>query len=320
MASILILLLGGGGLAALYWAAGSHYLPDLALFAAHPIGAGVLLLAAIVARGIIRWLGILLVLGGIAYIVGTMAVSQGYSAVSKNEGLRVVTYNVLHGTADIAALRAELAALEPDVVVLEECAPPCSSLKKWTEFQTRIQPFQTDTAILSPHPLAVPILRKEDPSVRLSTSAVRVELLLPDAAGESRPVVVYGIHPKSPHSRAYWRARNAELEDFAARGQQDAADNPVIIAGDWNTPPLSPHFRRFLATTGFVDTERSIWPATTRYFRELGMPTVVGGAVDRVVTSRHFRPIDHRIGRDLGSDHLPVIVDLELEPIPRTGS
>lgn len=314
MASILILLIGGGGLAALYWAAGSHYLPDLAMFAAHPMAAGVLLLAAIVARGIVRWVGVLVVLGGIGYVVASMMVAPGKSAAAAEPYLRVVTYNVLQGSVDPDRLREELAALKPDVIVLEECAARCGRIKRWDEYETRIQPYGTDTAILSPHPLAVAIPDKQDPAVRLSNASVRVELLLPDASGTPRAVAVYGIHPSSPHTRQDWRERNASLARYAELARHDAADRPVIVAGDWNTPPLSPHYHRFLEMSGLVATDRSLWPATTRYFRELGLPTFVGGTVDRVVTSREFRAVASRIGPDLGSDHLPVIVDLELAP------
>ncbi|MGT2467732.1 endonuclease/exonuclease/phosphatase family protein (plasmid) [Mesorhizobium atlanticum] len=63
--------------------------------------------------------------------------------------------------------------------------------------------------------------------------AIRYELLV-----GQRTVAVYAVHPQTPRSPTMWRERTAYLRDLAEALKSERGDTPVIIAGDWNTPPL----------------------------------------------------------------------------------
>jgi endonuclease/exonuclease/phosphatase (EEP) superfamily protein YafD len=79
-----------------------------------------------------------------------------------------------------------------------------------------------------------------------------------------------------------------------------------VVAGDLNMSPWSPFFRRFMKKSGLKDSEDSFgfqptWPT---YQPILYLP------LDHVLVSRDIAIVDRRIGAKVGSDHLPVVVDL----------
>ncbi|AKU11271.1 hypothetical protein AzCIB_1366 [Azoarcus sp. CIB] len=109
-------------------------------------------------------------------------------------------------------------------------------------------------------------------------------------------VTVVAFHPMPPISAADHLLRNQLLADITAR----YADRPTIVMGDFNATPWSSAFgapRRhgFMLAGGLQAT----WPAPLR--------GVIGLPIDHVMVSRHWSVIDHVVGPDLGSDHLPTL-------------
>jgi endonuclease/exonuclease/phosphatase (EEP) superfamily protein YafD len=82
--------------------------------------------------------------------------------------------------------------------------------------------------------------------------------------------------------------------------------DPVVLVGDLNTTPWSSAFRNFLARTGLCDTRPGFGLQAT-------FPTwmpVMQIPIDHVLASCEIGVRDRRVERDVGSDHLPVVVDL----------
>ena len=78
--------------------------------------------------------------------------------------------------------------------------------------------------------------------------------------------------------------------------------------GDYNATPWSRPFWRFVDRSGLCDSRagfgvQASFPA---------MSAVLRIPIDHVLVSCSIGVRDRRIGRDVGSDHLPVIVDLVL--------
>lgn len=78
--------------------------------------------------------------------------------------------------------------------------------------------------------------------------------------------------------------------------------------GDFNMTPWSPKFRQLVADSHLRDTVRGFglqptWPAGAPQF---WIP------IDHVLVSPDILVVDRRVGPDLGSDHYPVIVDIQL--------
>lgn len=111
-------------------------------------------------------------------------------------------------------------------------------------------------------------------------------------------------HPLPP--KAGFEVRNSQLADIA---QQRASFGPkLIITGDLNISQWSPYFSQFIHDTGLQDSQLGFgvqpsWPADMPLFR---VP------IDHVLISPGIEVIHRRLGPDIGSDHLPVIVDLQI--------
>lgn len=130
-------------------------------------------------------------------------------------------------------------------------------------------------------------------NVHLETQRAGLNLLLQGRLGEAIPRL---------REKSFIRA----AEHRAARRWADSVGTPGIVAGDFNTPPES-------------RTYRAAWQGWTNAFTQRG--SGVGGTrlngwirprIDHVLVDGAWRVVDARVGRDVGSDHLPVIATLRL--------
>jgi len=118
------------------------------------------------------------------------------------------------------------------------------------------------------------------------------------------------LHTLPPASSAALAAQEQELDAVAARAR--AIPGPIVVMGDLNATPWSRPYRRFVARSGLCDSRagfgiQATFPAASAILR---IP------LDHLVASCSVGVADRRVERDVGSDHLPVVVDLVL---PRPG-
>ncbi len=154
---------------------------------------------------------------------------------------------------------------------------------------------------------------------RLPLLEQRVEFLVQDdipsvhvrfeVGGEQ--VVLHGLHPRPPEPIRDQDStpRDAELVIMGkAIGKE--ADQPTIVAGDLNDVAWSPTSQLFLRVSGLLDPRMgrgfyNTYNANNPVFR---FP------LDHVFHSNHFRLVELRRCRHIGSDHFPVLVELSYEP------
>ena len=118
---------------------------------------------------------------------------------------------------------------------------------------------------------------------------------------------ILGTHPLSPSTEERARLRDAQLG--FARDWSAETGGRRVVAGDLNATPWSQAFRRLLDGGGLSNSQRG-------YGLELTFPSgsspLVQVPIDHVLYSDGFQVIDRRLGPPLGSDHLPVVVELAL--------
>lgn len=123
----------------------------------------------------------------------------------------------------------------------------------------------------------------------------------------SQPVHVVVTHPLPPVSRVYAASRNRHME---ALGERVAAlEGPVVVLGDLNATSWSPVFADFVRATNLQDSRRGFgiqptWPAGAWHLRI---------AIDHVLVSPGLVVTQRRVGPTIGSDHLPIIVDVAVK-------
>jgi endonuclease/exonuclease/phosphatase (EEP) superfamily protein YafD len=235
--------------------------------------------------------------------------------------LRVATYNLLWLNSSPAAVIAAIKALDADVVALQEVS---------NEYANAIE---AALATEYPHRLLQPDNEAYGNGLisRLPLESVPGVIPDPDWIGDpvivgltfdSREVTVVSCHAAPVRTAASARERQARaLVDFALRTEQ-----PCIVLGDFNATPFNRSYgilRRGLRDAwrdaGYGPGHTFPGPAWS-HARGDGLPRPLRRFVPRwllridfVFLTRHWRPINARTGPDGGSDHRPVVVDLNLQ-------
>jgi endonuclease/exonuclease/phosphatase (EEP) superfamily protein YafD len=119
-------------------------------------------------------------------------------------------------------------------------------------------------------------------------------------------VFLLGTHPLPPGSAEYARLRNDQLQNIAAMIRKQS--RPAIVIGDLNTTPWSPYFSDLLQAGGFINTSQGLglynsWPSWCAW---AGIP------IDHCLVTPSWSVFKKQLGPQVGSDHLPVIIELQL--------
>jgi len=135
-------------------------------------------------------------------------------------------------------------------------------------------------------------------SVTLDTGAAPLHLVL--------------IHPDSPRTEARWLNKRRyfdEVDGILDRLKAENGDN-ILAIGDWNSAPWSARFQETLARNELKTAYPDGWPQTTRFFFDYRLHWILGAPVDQFAVSEDLKIVDVSLGPDIGSDHLPLIVEL----------
>ncbi|XOF34660.1 MAG: endonuclease/exonuclease/phosphatase family protein [Candidatus Electrothrix sp. YB6] len=214
-------------------------------------------------------------------------------------GFRVMLLNVNKTDGNPQRVSRLIRETAPDIIVLEEIS------RQW----------QTDLARLSrsfPHAVVRP--REDNFGIGLFSTfpLVKHSIISPGRAAlptilavvriEQRDVQLIATHPMPPLGPELSRLRNEQLDQLP---QYVGSSLPVILLGDLNTSPWSPHFKRLLQRTRLRNSMpgfgvQATWPDSNPFLR---IP------LDHVLHSDHIVVRNREVGPDAGSDHLPVIVD-----------
>jgi endonuclease/exonuclease/phosphatase family metal-dependent hydrolase len=169
-----------------------------------------------------------------------------------------------------------------------------------------LSPPGGDIAVLSRRPLQE-VERLEPPPEAVDGPRTRPLRVVVDG------VAIYAVHPDTPRTAAGWRRRNALLAWLGRAVRARDGARPRIIAGDFNTPPGSPYLAELQRAAGVRDAAGGGLRHPTRqpllfapYLALLGAP------VDHVLVSPEISVAGFAVGRDVESDHLPVVADLLL--------
>ncbi len=251
-------------------------------------------------------------------VLGLYLVPANRSSVSSGKPFRLLLLNVNTQNPHHARVIAFVRAQAPDIAAFLEVDPAwfdaLSTLR--TEYPHLVAEPRDDNfgiALFS----RLPLLPGQIVYLgQAGVPSIRAELILP-GSDELRPIlpadsaiigpsaVLLVTHPLPPGSLESFRLRNEQLQ---ALGQTIAMiDQPVILLGDLNVTPWSPHFRNLLRQSGLEDTGRGrslrgTWPA---HIPPLRIP------LDHCLVSPGFRVIERQVGPRLGSDHLPLLITLQ---------
>ena len=212
--------------------------------------------------------------------------------------LSIASVNILLTNPDTKALRAWLDQERPDiVVVLELSRVHAEAFATWDDYPYQVlHPYKGAFGIglLSRLPLkGAEVLKNEGITWRIQTDVVYQE----------QRIALTAFHPVPPVSLYYYSLRDRKLRELAMALQ--ATGQPAIIAGDFNATPWSSAFNG-LAEQGWQRV-MGLWPTWQARWRGwIGVP------IDQVMVTQDWRRVDTWVGPDIGSDHLPVMVEVAL--------
>jgi endonuclease/exonuclease/phosphatase (EEP) superfamily protein YafD len=131
-----------------------------------------------------------------------------------------------------------------------------------------------------------------------------------DVHGRGAAWRLVAVHASWPLGPGASRRRARDLEAVAAAAR--AASVPVVVIGDFNVTPFSPHFAALLAGARLRDAAAGHgWQPTWPTF----LPPL-GIRIDHALVSAGIQVNSLRRGWLEGSDHRPIIVDLALPAAP----
>ncbi|HUO45413.1 MAG TPA: endonuclease/exonuclease/phosphatase family protein [Acidimicrobiia bacterium] len=220
------------------------------------------------------------------------------SAPPEGDILRIMSFNLLSDNDRYEEVIDFIALESPDVVILHEVSRPWEEALAGAGLDYEITRGRTEGLIFGSLVMA-PI----DSTVQSFGFAISnpraIEVILPSG------VAVLGIHPLAPFPDAQTDRRRFQFE-FAALWTL-AQSGPRVVAGDFNAGPWSYSFRRLVNSTGLHNSQRG-------FGLELSYPAdsnpVFQVSIDHLLHSSDLAVADRKLGPAMGSDHLPLIVDL----------
>ena len=219
---------------------------------------------------------------------------------------RILFVNVMVGNDNYGALRRLVRVENPDIVALAEVDD------HWLDALVPLQaeyPYTVLHPDTGPHGLALfsrfPVRELEiSPYIENGVqTALMVELETPQAN-----LSVYLAHPNSPVTPRHAALRNVQLRALSSMIRSDQNRERILI-GDLNVTPWSPHYSTLeedgkLTNAAIGRGYSPTWPTWMHGASFLQIP------IDHCLLSEGLRVQGFRTGKEIGSDHLPLVVDI----------
>lgn len=226
--------------------------------------------------------------------------------------LRVLASNLNVDNFEYARLLNLVQQEQPDVLVLTEVndtwgkplAPLRNQLPYWFGLSENAS---AGIAILSRSPLINPEIVRFSPD---STPSIVTQLTI-----DRQPVSLVAVHPLVPIRRALFHRRNRQ---FAAMSEQIDRSDSLILVGVFNATMWSPYLRTMATKLGLHNARKGfgILPTWTTPSPVSPFPAwlapLLAIPIDHCLLSRDLHAIEMHTGKPVGSDHLPIVVDIAI--------
>lgn len=251
--------------------------------------------------------GILLVAGVNLAVVAPLYLGSPGESHPDAEVIRVMTFNLLSTNEEYGEVVEFIEANQPDVVLLHESSLPWEAAMESSGLPYDVVKARSDDLIFG---TLVLIHQSIDTSNVASfgfaeTAARAVAISLEDGEWPA-PVSILSSHPLAPTEGERAALRDAQL-GFAANwaaGQQGA----YIVTGDLNATPWSWPFRNLIAVGRLRNSQVGFGLQPTFAANSTALFRV---PIDHLLHSEGLVVRNRALGPPLGSDHFPLMVDLE---------
>ncbi|MGB3670974.1 MAG: endonuclease/exonuclease/phosphatase family protein [Phormidesmis sp.] len=225
---------------------------------------------------------------------------------------RVMSTNLNIANSNAAEVIKLTETEQPDLALFIEVndsmAQQLETLKTFLPYSSnQLTPYQPRTVLYSKDPIIDLEIRKFDTNNAVNLTA--------HIQTKNQRLSIVAIHPLPPLNREFLNSRNKVFRAVSDYVQPQT--DPVVLIGDFNTTMWSPSYRMLAHKTGLKNTRKGLgilptWPANTSYLPipKLGILTKPFQIpIDQCLASPSLRALSMHTGPDVGSDHLPIIVD-----------
>ena len=260
-----------------------------------------------------RWRRTGLAILGIALVnllfVAPLFVGSPGEPVAGAPGIRVMSFNLLSTNESYSDVIEYIEATDPDLVLLHESSRPWevameSSGLDYEIIRGRSENLIFGTLVLAPDDV-------EAVSYGFAEGDGRAISLVFQPEGWPVPVQILSSHPLAPTSGERAALRDAQLS-FAA-GWAAEQEGSYMVVGDLNASPWSSPFRGLVSEGGMRNSQIG-FGVQPSFSANTILPFRI--PIDHLLHSADLRIRDRRLGPALGSDHFPLVVDLEHAPGP----
>lgn len=287
---------------ALSWGATSWWVLDLVTHfrGQYVVGAAVLLLLSLAVRHFwaAGWAGVLLAANLLFLLPYLTPLAQAQAPVG--ETIKLLSANLYYHNQSPEKLLDLVEEQQPDLVLVMEMGSHRSFLELAL---AQNYPFvvgngQSGAWIFSRWPLQAGEVDFSSPG---RPNAV-AELLW-----QGELITIVAVHTHAPFNGRASHLRNLHLQQLARLAQEN---EHIVIAGDFNVTPFSPHFQQFLTAGGVKDGRvgqglNLTWPTIIPLFY---IP------IDQFVSSPTIQVQNFATQPHIGSDHRPILVEFALAP------
>ena len=219
---------------------------------------------------------------------------------------RVLAFNVLQSNDQYDRTAQLIDSVDPDILLLME------TNAKWVEQlapQLSRYSYRLDMPLENKYGMAFATrLRTDRAEMVANTSSNTPTLYATLRMGDGARFEVIGLHPRPPLPGESTAMRDANIAKAGAK-TPDSLDN-VLAIGDFNDVPWSRTTSRFAREGDYFDPRagRGSFPTFPADYSFVGWP------LDQIFVKNGVRVEELEIGQDVGSDHLPLIAKVCVDP------
>ncbi len=224
---------------------------------------------------------------------------------AEHSTVRVYFNNINYGTTDFSSLVNSVTQYKPQIIGVAEL-----SAEKFILLKNQLPSFPYVYHVPGRGKLGLAIFSQlpfsDQPSTQYFSDHLFPSLVAtvqdPDTFKQLKIIV---IHPPPPITGEYTSARNTLFDNLAEYSKSQT--NPLLVMGDFNSTGWSPAFQQLLSNSGLIDSRNNqgtqpSWPSQ--------LPKLLRIPIDHILTNEALLVSYREILPSVGSDHLPVLVDV----------
>jgi endonuclease/exonuclease/phosphatase (EEP) superfamily protein YafD len=225
-----------------------------------------------------------------------------YSKINQNSkaDLRIFHANVLFKNLDYSLVTEQIWREKPAFISINEATPAFIKYFKKTFAKEYPHTFyvaaKNNTQVL---------VGSQSPFIVDSVASFTVKGIIKLRTFiKGKPLTIIACHAYNPLVLKDFEMRNQQLQQIAQLAKRET--NPLMVVGDLNITPWSVFYQDFISTSGLLNCRRGFglhptWPAL---FLPMRIP------IDHCLINHQLETADFRVGNDIKSDHLPLVIDL----------